>query len=117
MKLWRTHRNGREHKAEVAHLREQLAEQGQEIREIAPQDRVAADPDTGGLSLSGLCNLPDGLVGQCTASGNDADGALLMNISRHYPDLARPGCDNPRTVRADEMHIATFECGFDLHHV
>jgi hypothetical protein len=40
-----------------------------------------------------------------------------MDLSRHDPDLALPGCNNPRTVRSNEAALLPLEETDDVHHV
>ena len=57
--------------------------------------------------------LPDRLVGQRAAAGNDADVALFVNVSRRDADaaaamgiLALAGRDHARAIGADEPGVA-----------
>ena len=45
-------------------------------------DRIPADADAGALAVAELGELPDGLVGQGAGTGNHADVAALVDVSR-----------------------------------
>ena len=76
-------------------------------------DRIAADADAGGLADAARGQLPHGFVGQRAAARDDADVALLVNVTGRDADaaaavgiLAFAGRDDARTIRADEPRLA-----------
>ena len=82
-------------------------------------DRVAADPDAGGLAKTGLSGLPDRFVGQGAGAGDDADLAGQVDMAGHDAHLAAAGSDHARTVGADQIdiRIAGLQGRLDLQHV
>ena len=76
-----------------------LFKEFQQLNEIQTLDRVAADAHTGALGDASAGALPHRLIGQRSATGDDADvlsGAVgrLMNIPWHNSNLARPRGDD-----------------------
>ena len=63
-------------------------EQLDDVQVRGAVDRVAADADAGGLADAAAGELPDGLVGQGAAAGDDADVALLVNVAGRDADAA-----------------------------
>ena len=51
-------------------------------------DRIAADADAGALAVAAGGELPDRLVGQRAAAGDDADVAALVNVAGRDADAA-----------------------------
>ena len=87
-------------------------------------DRIAADADAGGLADAAAGELPDGFVGEGAAAGNDADLALLVNVTWRDANataavriLARAGRDDAGAIGADQPGRPAFHRPLDLHHV
>ena len=76
--------------------------QTQNIDEVRPRNRVAADADAGGLTVADVSSLLDGLVSQRSGARNDAHFARQMNIRWHDADLALPRCDDAGAIRSDQ---------------
>ncbi|KAL7550156.1 hypothetical protein ACHAWF_013394, partial [Thalassiosira exigua] len=95
-----------------------VAEFGEAVDEVRPVERISPDADAGALSQSGDGRLVDGLVGERPRARHDADFARGVDVSRHDPDLALSGLDDPRTVRADEAGLVLVQQRLlDLDHV
>src|SRR5579864_7390032 len=60
----------------------------EDINEIRAIDRVAANADAGRLAEPDRCRLRDRLIGERAGARDDADMALLMDVTRHDSDLA-----------------------------
>ena len=63
----------------------------QDIDEVGPVDRIAADPDRRGLAKAETGQLIDRFVGQGARAGDHADPTGLMDVARHDPDPALLG--------------------------
>ena len=68
-----------------------LREQLQHVEVGRADDRVAADPDAGGLSDPGVGHRLDRLVGERARPAHDPDPALAVDRARDDPDLGRAG--------------------------
>src|SRR6185295_8756537 len=77
-------------------------EEAQGVDEAGPHDRVSPDPQAGALPEPELRGLPDRLVGEGPAAGDDAHLAGAVDVAGHDADLALARCDDPRAVGADE---------------
>src|SRR5579863_10434645 len=75
------------------------------VDEIRAIDRVAANADAGRLAEPNRCRLGDRLIGQRAGARDDADMALLVDVTRHDSDLAFARRYDARTVRADEAAL------------
>ena len=64
-------------------------EEREDVDEIHPGDRVAADADAGRLTDAERRELADGLVGERAGAGDHADVAGAVDVTRHDADLAR----------------------------
>src|SRR5690606_9495623 len=80
-------------------------EQLQAVDEVEAVDRVAADPDHGGLAEARVGGLLHGLVGQRARARHDRDLARHVDVARHDPDLALARGDDARAVRPDQDHV------------
>ena len=80
-------------------------EQAQTVDEAHSVNRVTADPDAGTLPEPAARSLVHCLVGQSTGSRHDPYAPFRMDMTRHDTHLARPGCDDAWTVRADQPGI------------
>ena len=65
-----------------------LEEDLQAVDEVGAGEGVTADTDNERLAKAGLGGLVDGLVGQGTGAGDDADATTLVDEARHDTDLA-----------------------------
>ena len=61
--------------------------------------------------------MPDGFVGQRTATRHDADFTGLMDVSWHDSDLAFAWGDDPWAVWSDQHGLAPFDGSIDVDHV
>ena len=90
-------------------------------RSVRPASRtadwIAADADTGRLAQAVIGGLVDGLVGQRTGAGHDADLAGLVDETGHDADLALLGRDDAGAVRTDQPAVVITQRGLDAHHV
>ena len=73
-------------------------EQLQRIRVIGSDHRVAANPNTCGLSEAQCCQLTDSLISQSTWTGSHAHSTFFMNVSGHNADFALSWGDDAGTV-------------------
>lgn len=65
-----------------------LEEDLQAVDEVGAGEGVTTDTDDERLAKTGLGGLVDGLVGEGTGTGDDADTAALVDESGHDTDLA-----------------------------
>src|SRR4030095_11137013 len=77
-------------------------EELERVEERRSYDRVPTDPDSSRLPEPQRGELEDGLVRERPAARDDPDGARLVDVAGHDPDLALPGRDDAGTVGADE---------------
>ena len=94
-----------------------VLEQPQKLDIFEPDDRVAPDADRGGLAQALLGHLLDGLVGQRSRAGNDADRARRVDVTGHDADLALAGRDDARRVGPDQLGRPALQERLDLDHV
>ena len=79
----------------------------EDLDEVEAFYRVAADADTAGLAEAGGGGLGDGLVGEGSTAGDDADLAAAVDVAGHDADLAGVGCDHAGAVGADQDRFGT----------
>mmetsp|Transcript_4922 Transcript_4922/g.10845 ORF Transcript_4922/g.10845 Transcript_4922/m.10845 type:complete len:344 (+) Transcript_4922:27-1058(+) len=79
-----------------------LQEPLQAVNEIGAVERVTSNPDASSLAEPRHSGLVDRFVGQGARARYDTDLALLVNVSRHDPNLALTRLDNSRAVRPNE---------------
>src|SRR5262249_45406261 len=89
----------------------------QTVDKVEALDRIAADSDRGRLAQAEAGQLVDRFIGQGPRTGDHADLAGFMDVAGHDADLALPGRDDPRTVGADQHHLAAHEEAPDAHHI
>lgn len=65
-----------------------LEEDLQAVDEVGSGEGVTADADNERLTKAGLGSLVDGLVGEGSGAGDDADATALVDEARHDADLA-----------------------------
>jgi hypothetical protein len=78
-----------------------LLEEGEDVDEVHAVDRVAADPDAGALTESGVGGLMHRFVGQRAGARDDTNLAGTVTGRRHDAHLALAGGDDARAVRTD----------------
>nr|GME07389.1 Uncharacterised protein [Ipomoea batatas] len=88
-----------------------VLEHFQDVDEVRARDRVAADADTGRLTVTDIGGLLNGFIGQGTGTRNDTDTARLVNVARHDADLTFARSDHTRAVWPDHAHA----CFIQLH--
>ena len=86
--------------------------------------RIAANPYAGRLADSFTSQLPDSLVGQRPASGNDANVPFFMNVTRSDADatpplgiLPIPWRDQSRTIRTNKTRFTPLHSVLNTNHV
>src|SRR3972149_1392740 len=89
----------------------------QKVNKVCPVDRVSADSDARRLSKTGLCDLPNRLIGEGSAPRYHADPPLLVDKARHDPDLALLRGDDPGAVRSDQPALLSGHEPFGLDHI
>src|SRR3990172_4967835 len=89
----------------------------QEVNKVCPIDRVSADSDACRLPKTGLCDLPDRLIGKGSAPRYHADPPFFMDKARHDPDLALLRVDDPGAVRPYEPALFSCHEPFGLDHI
>ncbi len=82
-----------------------VLEHAEDVDEARAVDRVAADADARALADAEVRELPDRFIRQGSRPADDADPSRLVDISRHDADLALPGRDDARAVRADQPDL------------
>src|SRR5438876_5627106 len=90
----------------------------------SPIDRIAANADAGALANPPAGELPNRLVSERAAAGDDTNGTFLVNVARRDADAAAavrvPAFarrDNARTIRADQPRLAALHGALHLDHV
>ena len=89
----------------------------QAVEEAGPVDRIAADPDAGGLAESHRRGLGHRLVSEGARARDDPDLAARVDVSGHDSDLARAGRNHAGAVRPDEPARRALERALEAHHV
>src|SRR5919112_2274869 len=92
-------------------------ELAEDLDEVCPYDRIAADPDSGALPDLSLRELVDDLVGQRAAAAYDADVARHKDVLGHYGDICLLRREDAGTVRPDECRVLGPQVACDPHHV
>lgn len=75
------------------------------VDEVGSAEGVTANADDERLAEAGLRGLVDGLVGQGTGTGDDANATALVDEAGHDADLAPAGGDDAGAVGADEAGL------------
>ncbi len=78
-------------------------------------DWVAADADTGGLTVTALCELVNGFVSQCAGARDHTDATWLVDVARHDADLTFARCDDSWAVWSDQAGLAVVEVKATAH--
>src|SRR6185369_3704791 len=94
-----------------------VVEEREQIDEVHPADRIAADADARRLPDPERRELTDRLVRERARLREHADVPLLVDVPRHDADLALARRDDARAVRADEPHARAIERAARLYHV
>ena len=89
----------------------------EDIDELEPVDRIAADPDAARLAEPGGGGLCHRLIGERPRARDDADPPAIVDMARHDANLAFAGSDDPRAVRPDEAPLPSVEAALDADHV
>merc|ERR1719402_1417759 len=76
------------------------------VDKVCSVERVSADPHAERLSQANLSSLVNSLVGESTGSGDDTNTTFLVNVTRHYTNLARVRGDDTGTVGSDQPGLA-----------
>ena len=77
-------------------------EQVEDLDEVGAHDRVAADPDAGGLADALIGQGLHDLVGQGAGTADHAHPSATMDVARNDPDLRLPDRRGARAVRAHQ---------------
>src|SRR5579872_7087615 len=89
----------------------------QHVDEAHARHRVAADAYATALTEAGAGRLKHGFVGQRARTGDDPDGAFLVNEARHDADLAFLGSNDTGTIGTDQPCGGAGQHRLDGHHV
>ena len=73
----------------------------QRIESRRTDDRIAADADASGLTVTRAGDLPNGLIGERTRSRDDAHFAGFVDVARHDAYLTFIRGNDAGTVRAN----------------
>src|ERR1700691_4298065 len=87
------------------------------IQKTRPDDRIAANPDTSGLSDPQTRQLIHRFIRQSSAAADDAHMPLLVNRTRHNSDFAFSRRNNSRTIRPNQSRPRIFQSRRHAHHV
>mmetsp|Transcript_18078 Transcript_18078/g.41329 ORF Transcript_18078/g.41329 Transcript_18078/m.41329 type:complete len:330 (+) Transcript_18078:381-1370(+) len=88
------------------------------VDEVGAVERVAPDAHAGRLAQADSRRLGHRFIRESAGTGDDADLALLVDVTGHNSDLALARLDDARAVRADEPRGALLvEIPLDFDHV
>ena len=94
-----------------------LVEELECVDKTCSNNWISSNADAGRLTDSSTGNLPDRLIGQCSASGDHTHVSLPIYSARHDPNLALARGDDAGTVGPDQAASGARERGCDADHV
>ena len=80
-------------------------------------DRIATNAHTGGLPNTECRQLPDRLIGERAATGDDPNAPRPMNMTWHDTSLCFTGRNNARTIGANQTGLLADQIPSYHHHI